>query len=165
MSSQSLFKISNELQLVINELIETGGELTPEIENALVIAEGDLKTKATNYAVVIRAIEYDNSIVDAEIKRLSAIKKVRINTVDRLKTALSNALIQFDIDEIETPTSKINFRKSTVLEVSDETHIDKKYKKNVVTTTIDKMAIKKDLKNGEKIAGCELVHKKNLQIK
>jgi len=162
---KSLFKISNDLQLIINTLIENGGELTEGMEENLSITEGNLKLKAIDYGIVIRKMDYEIGIVDAEVKRLQEIKRIRNNTVTRLKTALSNAMLQFDINEIETPTTKINFRKSESVEIIDESLIDKKYKKLVLNTTIDKMAIKKDIKAGIDIDGAKLNKKQNLQIK
>ena len=161
----SLFQISNELQMIINDIIENGGELIEGSENTLIITEDQLKAKAIDYGIVIRAMEYDNSIVDEEIKRLTQIKKVRTNTANRLKTALSEALIKYGGDEVASATMKINFRKSQVLEIIDEAKIDKKYKTSKVTISIDKMAIKRDIKNGEIVPGTELITNQNLQIK
>jgi len=161
----SLFKISNELELIVNDIIENGGEISEGMENTLMITEDQLKAKAIDYGIVIRAMEYDNSIVDEEIKRLTQIKKVRTNTAERLKTALSEALIKFDVDEVASATMKINFRKSQVLEIIDEAKIDKKYKISKVTVSIDKMSIKRDIKNGEMISGVQLITNQNLQIK
>ena len=161
----SLFKISNELQLIVNDIIENGGEISEGMENTLMITEDQLKAKAIDYGIVIRAMEYDNSIVDEEIKRLTQIKKVRTNTAERLKTALSEALIKFDVDEVASATMKINFRKSQVLEIIDEAKIDKKYKISKVTVSIDKISIKRDIKNGEMISGVQLITNQNLQIK
>jgi len=161
----SLFVIKNEMQLVVNQLIENGGELTPELEQALQITENQLKEKATNYGAVIRSMEYDKTIIDAEIKRLQELKKVRTNSIDRLKGTLSEAMQQFQIDQVETPTIKISFRESKAVEILDESIIDKKYKTQVITTKVDKLKLRKDLKNGDAIKGAKLIINNNLQIK
>ena len=161
----SLFIIKNEMQLVVNQLIENGGELTPELENKLQITETQLKEKATNYGAVIRSMEYDKTVIDAEIKRLQDLKKVRTNTIDRLKATLSEAMKQFEIDQIETPTIKISFRESKAVEILDESLIDKKYKTQLITTKVDKLQLRKDLKNGDAIKGAKLIINNNLQIK
>ena len=163
--NKSLFNISAEMQMIINELMETGGELTPEIENALVITQDQLQSKSIGYAVVIRAMEYQNATIDAEIKRLQDHKRTRTNTVERLKNALSMAMQVCGMEVIEDATTKITFRKSQTLEIIDETKVPKKYKTQVVTTKIDKNAIKADMKNGDIIKGVELITNQNLQIK
>jgi len=161
----NLFQISVEMQSIMNELIENDGELTPELEQMLTIAESNLREKSSNYAYVVRSLEYDNDIIDSEIKRLQGLKKTRTNAIDRLKNALTNAMIICDVSEITTATTKISFRKSEVLEIVDETKVPKKYKTNVVTTKIDKNEIKSDLKAGKRINGVELIQKQNIQIK
>jgi len=161
----NLFQITNEMQSIMNELIENGGELTPELESMLMITESQLKEKAVNYAMVIRSMDYETNVIDEEIKRLQALKKTRQNAIERLKSALTNAMQQCDMDAIETPTNKISFRKSQSLEILDETLVPKQYKTQVITTKIDKNAIKQDIKNGITVHGVELLTNKNLQIK
>ena len=161
----TLFKISNDMQLIINELVANGGELTDDLQQMLEITQSELNHKATGYAQVIRAMEYDNDIVDAEIKRLQDIKRVRKNAVERLKNALSGAMQQFDMDVIETPISKISFRSSQSVEIWDETLVPKEYKQQVISTKVDKLGIKKAIKNGESVTGATVVNNKNIQIK
>ena len=45
---QSIYQITNEHQLIINQIIELDGELTPELETALTINKADLETKGVN---------------------------------------------------------------------------------------------------------------------
>ena len=163
--NNSIFNIGNELQLIINEIIESGGEITPETENALMIKESELSEKSIKYGYVIKAMEYDVSTIDEEIKRLGAIKKVRNNTIERLKNVLSETMQNFDVPEIATPTLKINFRKSQSVEILDEDLIDKQFKTVKVTTSINKTEIKKAIKSGQVVVGADLKDNKNIQIK
>jgi hypothetical protein len=164
--SNAIFQIGNELQTIINEIIESGGELTPEIENALEIKEAELSTKSIKYGYVIKTMEFDINTIDSEIKRLQDIKKVRNNAITRLKNVLSSTMQQFNVPEIVTPTMKVNFRKSQTLEIIDEDKIPKEYKKVKVTTVIDKMMLKAAIKDGISFEGiAELKTNQNLQIK
>ena len=162
---QSIFQISTELNEIINQIIENGGEVTPEIEGALMIKEDELSTKSVKYGYVVKALEYDVNIIDDEIKRLSQIKKVRQNAIERLKNVLSITMQSFNIPEIDTPTMKINFRKSSSLEITDEDLIPKKFITVKQSTTIRKADIKKAIKEGEQIEGARIVENQNLQIK
>ena len=98
----NLFQITNEMQSIMNELIENGGELTPELETMLTITESQLKDKAVNYAMVIRSMDYETNIIDEEIKRLQSLKKTRQNAIERLKSSLTNAMEQCDMASIVT---------------------------------------------------------------
>lgn len=161
----SLFQISEVMNMITQTLIENGGEINEELEQLLSITQDQLKTKATDYATVIRSLEYDNQTIDQEIKRLQNVKRVRNNTIENLKQRLSNAMEQFEIDEITTPTTKINFRPSTSLQILDENSIPPEYKTLVTDMKIDKNQIKKDLKDGKEIEGAELIQNRNIQIK
>ena len=67
--NKSLFKISNELEIIISTLIDNGGELTEGMEEALSITKTNLKKKAIDYGTVIRSMEYEvKGIIDIEIK-------------------------------------------------------------------------------------------------
>ena len=161
----SLFEISEIMDQITNHLIDTGGELTEEVEELLIITQEELKSKSSDYAYMIHSLEYDNTIVDQEIKRLNQIKKTRQNVIQRLKMTLSAALIRFEVDEIKTPTLKINFRRSQTLEILSIDSIDKKYHTEVITHDVNKKQIKEDLKNGKEVDGARLLTHQNLQIK
>ena len=116
---KSLFNIENEFVELANLLMENGGELTDEVIKSLEINKHELKTKAGGYAKVIKQLKGENAIIDGEIKRLQDEKRRRVNAEERLKEALTNAMNLFDIEALETPITKITFRKSTSVEIED----------------------------------------------
>lgn len=161
----NIYQIQNEYQLLINSIIENDGEITPEQELALTINKDQLQSKSESYAYVIKQMDAECDIIDLEIKRLQQAKKVRENTVERLKATLSNAMQLFEVDEIKTPLIKLNFRKSESVVVYDTNSLPQMYKTIKVTETPDKAKIKEAIKQGETVVGAELVINQNLQIK
>lgn len=161
---QSLYQIEKEYRELAAELIENGGEVTEEQEKALQITQEQLQTKGVGYGYVIKSIKNDVSIIDSEIKRLQGLKKTRLNVIERHKKALSNAMNVFEVDEIETPLIKINFRKSTSVKVID---VDELPDNCVIIERkpIPKTEIKNKIESGEEINGAELVTNRNIQIK
>lgn len=160
---QSLYQIEKEYRELAAELIENGGEVTEEQEKALQITQEQLQTKAVNYGFVIKQIDGEVSMIDAEIKRLQGLKKSRVNSIQRLKDTLSNAMTIFEIDEIKTPLITVNFRKSKSVKVNVDDLPD-----NCVIIErkpISKTEIKKKIESGEEITGAELVTNRNIQIK
>ena len=157
----NLYQIKNEYLTLASQLEQ--GELTPEIEQQLQINEEQLKEKAINYGYVIRSFEYDNDIIDAEIKRLKQLKEQKENAIDKLKSAVSDAMQLYGIEKIDSPTLKLSFRKSESIEVSD--NLDKKYFIEKITLQPDKNAIKQAIKQGEQVEGAVLVTNYNIQIK
>jgi hypothetical protein len=161
----NIFNIQNEYKQLVSELIENGGELTPELELSLQINKDQLQSKSENYAYIIKQIDAECDIIDNEIKRLQQAKKVRENTVERLKTTLTTAMHLFEVNEIKTPLIKINFRKSESVIVYDVNSLPQMFKTIKVTETPDKAKIKEVIKNGDTVVGAELVINQNIQIK
>jgi hypothetical protein len=158
-----LYQIEQEYINLAETLIENGGESTPELETQLTINKDQLQNKGVCYGMVIKDIEAENDVIDAEIKRLTELKKSRSKAIDRLKGTLSQAMQLFGLDEIKTPLIKINFRSSQSVEV--DVNLDQKYVKTTVSTAPDKVAIKEAIKSGVEVTGARLVTNQNIQIK
>jgi hypothetical protein len=159
----NLYEITHEAQYLA-ALLETE-ELTPELEELLVINQEQLQAKAGNYAKVIANIQGDSDAIDAEIKRLKAMKESKDRAVTRLKDAVKNAMMVSGIDKIESPLFKLSLRRSESVEVEvpEALPIDWQVKK--VTITADKVAIKQAIKEGHSITGARIIENFSLQIK
>ena len=161
----TIYQIEQSYNQLAEELIDNGGELTPELSEALAITEEQLQNKSVAYSFVIKQIDSEVDIIDVEIKRLQAMKKTRENASERLRANIKHAMELFNIDEIKTPLVKINFRKSEAVEVDDVNKLSAPYKVVKVTEQADKAAIKSALESGIEIPGCRIVANRNLQIK
>jgi seryl-tRNA synthetase len=159
----NLYEITREA-MELASLLETE-ELTPELEQALVINQDQLQAKANNYAKVIVNIQSDADAIDVEIKRLKAMKESKERAITRLKEAVKNAMLVSSIEKIESPLFKLSIRKSEAVEVDMLEGLPSEFIniKNVVTP--DKIAIKEAIKRGEFVLGARLVDNFNLQIK
>jgi hypothetical protein len=157
----NLYNIKSEYLNIAAQLTE--GELTPELEQALMITESNLQEKAINYGYVIKSFESEVDIIETEIKRLNELKKARINAVEKLKNNISDAMQLFGILEIKAPTFKMNFRKSEAVEIYEG--LDKEFIVEKVSYQPDKIAIKNAIKEGRTVNGASIVTNFNLQIK
>lgn len=160
--SRALYHIESELNNINEQLIESGGELSPELQDKLAMTREELATKAANYGFVILKNQSESAIIDAEIKRLKDIKDSLDNATYKIKEVISNAMIQYDLTEVKTPTIKLSFRASESVEV-DESKLAQKYFN--YKPTVDKTTIKADLKAGIEVDGARIVSKQNLQVK
>lgn len=161
----NIYDIKNEYQLIITDIINNDGEITPDQETALQINRADLETKGINYAYVIKQLEADCEAIDLEVKRLNALKKVRSNAAERLKANISSAMLLFEVEEIKTPLIKLNFRNSEIVEITNEAQLAEKFITTKTVITPDKKAIKEAIKAGEFVEGATISYNKNLQIK
>ncbi len=159
----NLYEITREAQ-ELAFLLETD-ELTPELEAALLINQDQLQAKAGNYAKVIANIQSDSDSIDAEIKRLKAMKDTKDRSISRLKEALRDAMLVSGIDKIESSLFKLSLRRSEAVEVDVVEALPNAFQnvKNVVTA--DKIAIKEAIKRGENVMGARIIENFNLQIK
>jgi hypothetical protein len=161
----SLYQIEQTYLNLVESLIENGGELTPELETELSINKEQLQNKGVCYGFICKELEGNIDLIDLEIKRLQALKKPLVNSIDRLKNNLSQAMQMFDVTELKTPLLKINFRKSESIEVTDIDLLDTDFVKTTITKAADKIAIKEAIKSGENVQGAILQTNLNLQIK
>ena len=159
----NLYEITQEAQYLA-VLLETE-ELTPELEEALIINQDQLQAKAVNYAKVIANYQAESDAIDQEIKRLKAMKESRDKKVEWLKESVKKAMLVSGIEKVESPLFKLSVRRSEAVEVDLVEALPNAFQnvKNVVTA--DKVAIKEAIKRGENITGARLIENFNLQIK
>jgi hypothetical protein len=159
----NLYQITQEAQYLA-ALLETE-ELTPELEAELLINQEQLQSKGINYAKVIANYQSEADQIDAEIKRLKAMKESRDKKVTWLTESLKKAMLVSGIEKIELPLFKISLRRSEAVEVEIPEALPVDWQVKKVTITADKVAIKKAIKEGYSITGARLVENFNLSIK
>jgi len=159
----NLYEITQEAQYLA-ALLETE-ELTPELEQELLINQEQLQSKGINYAKVIANYQSESDAIDAEIKRLKAMKDSRDKKVTWLTESLKKAMLVSGIEKIESPLFKISLRRSEAVEVEIPEALPVDWQLKKISITADKVAIKKAIKAGYSITGARLVENFNLQIK
>jgi hypothetical protein len=167
MSKLNLFHIQEEYLQITSAIIDADGEITEELETALVLNRDNLQTKAVNYGYVIMQWNSEVDQIEAEIKRLTALKKARVKAAESLKDRIQSAMEKFEMLEVQTPTLKMNFRKSDSVEIVNINQIPAEYikERKLKEDDISKSAIKAAIKSGASIPGAILNYNNNLQIK
>ena len=161
----ALYQIEQEYLNIVQSIIDAGGEITEEQETALSISKEQLQNKGVCYGFIVKELEGNIDLIDLEIKRLNALKKPLVNSIDRLKNNLSQAMQMFEVTELKTPLLKINFRKSESVEIEDLALLDSNFIKTTITKAADKIAIKEAIKAEIPVRGAVLLTNYNLQIK
>ena len=160
----SIYQLTKEAKELASLLSE--GELDSSIELDLTINQEAIQTKSIDYAYVVKSFESDIDTIDSEIKRLQALKTIRSNAITRMKAAVLEAMEVYGIEKVETPTLKLSIRKNPEsVDLVNEYQIPDKYRKEKVILSIDKIAIKKDLKDGIEVEGALLKQTTRLDIK
>lgn len=157
----SLYAISSELQSLI-DLADSGGtdaEMNAAIaEHRAALVEA-FDAKADGYAALIRTCETRADARRAEAKRMAALADSDEGLADRLRLALRDAMTATGRAKVETERFRLAVRANggkAPLIVSDESALPPQFVVPVVTTKIDKDAIRAALEAGEAVPGAAI---------
>lgn len=84
----NIFEISHELEELIFQIEENGGELTEELEEQLCITQENYKNKLEDYTKVIKSINFEIDAIDKELDRLKELKLRKNKIIDKLNNIL-----------------------------------------------------------------------------
>lgn len=163
MSNISLYQMTAEQRYINTLLEESEGEITPELEEALVINRSNMVSKAQNYVYAIKEYEALEKRCAEEIQRLQGIRKRSEKIQERLKVALLTAMEVYGMEKVKLDTHSLSKRKATSVMIDDESRIPDNFIK--VSTSFDKAGIKAALKAGEVVEGAHLHENTSLQIR
>lgn len=177
MDTKTLFQLSADMAAIEDALWENGGELTEELSLALQETEKTLATKADSYNYLLRSFASKADILDAEIKRLTQLKKTAENAEKRIKEHICETMGMFGMDKIEGNFCKISRARSTRVETNDDQlkaayliNLEE-FNKNLPSylsaeLKVSKTAIKDMQKNdGVLPAGAEIVESYSIRIR
>ena len=167
MNNLSLYNITNKFVELMDKAQD--GELTEEEYNELgnVLAQ-ELQNKSSN---IIEYIKNSESLLEAmkvEEKRLAEIRKKGEKKLDKFYQYVKENMERLGLMEIPTELGKLKITKNPMsIEIENEDEIPSEFKKEVVTTQIDKAAIKNHFKDtGEIVPGIRIIdNKASLRIK
>lgn len=151
-----------ELNYLIDNFEFNIDEETGEILNADELDQIQLEKdeKIENIALWIKNLNADAEAYKREKDSFAQKERVAKNKIDSLKSYLTFALAG---EKFNSERVSISYRKSESVELAHE--FDDPRFLIPQEPKIDKMAIKKALKDGEEIKGAILLEKQNIQIK
>lgn len=117
--SNTLYDLTGQMASIDAMLEETGGELTPELEELWQETSESLVQKVDNYNDLIKYNEDFSENVANRIKELQALKKTADNKVKHLKEHIKDTMTQFGIKELKGRYCKITLSHSTSTEVDE----------------------------------------------
>ena len=149
----------------INDYIELNSEenLDVEIMNDLAAkVEACVADNAEAVCKLIRDVECNLLYAEDEIKRIQANKKKDLKKINSLKMFLEPYVKEKSLRQLGT--FKVSLRKSSKVNIVDESLIPEDFKQYDEVLKIDKLKIKEALKSQD-VDGCELITNETLQIK
>lgn len=153
----NLYEINANILACVDE--ETGELFDPEAFERLQLEKTE---KIENLACWVKNLEAYADALNNEKRSIGEkLTKVK-NRIDGIKRYMSD---NFAGEKLQTGKVSVGWRSSESVEVSEIEKIPKQYLKFKEIVEPDKAAIKKAIKDGAEIEGCELVKKQNIQIK
>ena len=159
----SLYAIQENYLRLASQLEESEGELTPELNDALVIHQEQRNEKAIAYMSVVKNYDAFQEACDLEIKRLQTAKKRAEMVSKKLKESLANATELFG--NFQAGTFSFSVRRTKSVNIFDEDSLPAMYKKTKVETVPDKTKIKEAIEAGATVPGATLNENKSLIVK
>ena len=164
MNNLSLYNITSAFP-IITEQEEMSPSLKEELEKELTTL---LHEKSQNIIGYMRNIELTIDAMKTEEKRISEQRKALENKIENFKSYVKECMESNGFQKIDTGLGSLTIAKNPMsVEIENENEIPSEFKQEIVTTKIDKNAIKKHIKEtGEIIPGVIIVDDKtSLRIK
>jgi hypothetical protein len=153
-----LYELIKEIEEFEFEIDEETGEIHNFEDLDRLEIERD--TKIEQLCLWVKNLESDATAYKAE-KNNFALKEQRAKN----KAMSIRNYIQFALAGKKFKSDKVvvNYRKSEVIRCNDLSKVDNIYLR-CKEPTLNKAAVKADLKKGIEVSGCELIEKNNMQI-
>jgi uncharacterized small protein (DUF1192 family) len=158
-----LYEITGAMKEV-QQMIDDGVPLE-QLEDTLNEIGVDFKEKAESCLFAVANLNSEVGAYTAEIERLTAKKKSKVNQIASLKSYLLINMQELKSGKIDNGLITASIRKGApALQINNESAIPQEYKNISTSVSTDKKALLKALKElaeGEIIEGAEVVPGKN----
>ena len=133
-------------------------EVTPEeVADTFAAINDAITVKVDALSAIYLEAQGDEVKIDREIERLRKLKERAGRTKERVANIAANFLTTMGKDKAKGDQFTFKRRKFPPrVVVADESALPKEYIKEKITTSVDKMAIKKALQNGDEVTGASL---------
>ena len=174
---RTLYALTAEMAAIEDELYESGGELTPELEQVLTETRESLLRKVDGYNALVQKLGAMAESAKKEAERLTKLKKTAENAQKRVKERLLWNMNVFGLEKLEGNLCKMSIRNSKSLEV-DDTAVLAPYGRDIerlrkklpewitVEVKVNKTALKEAYKGTDILpAGVSVISKESLIIR
>lgn len=160
-----LYEIQEAMIDNLNIFLESEGtDLDQEVYNEIMnLLKEELSTKSSNILKYMNNLQADLEQIRLEKQRLDKIKKSKESKYSKLSDYIITIMTNLDKAKIETDIGNYALRKSTKVEVIDETLIPEEYFNISIDKTVNKVTLKEVLKSQD-IPGVKLTIGYNLNI-
>ena len=127
--------------------------------------QAEYEAKLEACACYTKALEAEAAALKAEEAALAERRKLKERKAETMRRYIATSMGKFGTTKLETARCALSFRRSDVVRITSAGQIPAHLMVSKTTTAPDKAEIKKRLKAGEIVPGCELEERQNLQLK
>lgn len=164
--ARSLIELAQLSQSIENQLMESDGLITPEIELAIMELEKNLTTKADAYGFVLRKLESESTFYKLRAEQLSQMSDHLKNVATKMKDRAKAAMLSMGVSKIEGDEVTLSLAKGRgAVCVSDITALPRDCIIETVQIKADKEKIGALLREGIPVSGASLDETWTIRIK
>lgn len=156
MGMEPLYALALEAMTLSRAILESGGEITPEIDALLVVNETSLAQKSDAYAAVLDRLEVEEGLWRKRRDECLKILRAHEELQDRLKARMKEALVAMGRDEVRGDQVRFKLAKAQPKLILGNDLPQDCYMP-VTTLEVDKQRVRERLEAGEVIVGAALV--------
>lgn len=162
MNDLSLYQITGAFPMIMDQE-EIAPELKEELERELTTL---LQEKSQNIIGYTRNIELTIEAMKTEEKRISDQRKALENKLTKFKEYVKECMEKGGFTKIETSLGSLSIVKNPMsVEIINENEVPNEFKTEVVTTKIDKTAIKNHFKETGEIPEGTKINTQNTSLR
>ncbi len=152
-----LITLAKEANVLLEKLIEAGGEISPELESALQSIDVSLPKKVDGYGFLLDRLTKEAQFWQEKSDLYAAVAKSTLNFQARMKDRIKIAMEIMRQDEVRGFDVRFKMvRNSQESLAIDERALPRDWTMEVVTRVPDKERIKEAIKSGKTVTGCVL---------
>lgn len=161
----TLYDLTEETVNILDALEEASGD-KDKLQIALDAMKEDLKVKINGYLKATKNLESEVTVLDEEIKRLTARKKELNERKNNIENAILSSMLATNIDKVETPLFNVKITKGRGAVVVDvEEDIPEEFYVIKQTSNLDKKAVMRYLEEHENVEWAHISKEPKLSIK
>lgn len=162
--SDSLRSLVAQATIIQNALVDSGGQLTPEIESQLSDIDVRMPIKIDGYAVIMERLDLESDYWKQKADLYYQISKGCQLARERLRMSLRFAMDALEVEELKGVDVRFKLSRTKPALSINEQLLDSGYLIAKTISVPDKKRIEEDLKNGLSVEGAKLIESTSLRV-
>lgn len=149
----------------IDDIDQTDEQAMQDISDKFVSLWDKFEEKAENTIKYIKSLEAEAKAIKEERDRLYKKEKAVKNKIESIRDLLHYTMRSMQLDKVKTNIANVHTRTTNKVDIYDEDQIPQEYKKEKVTISIDKKAIKKMIEDWVEVHWARIIVNESISIR